>query len=184
MIIEKPKGKALAVIKLELLSVLMLFLSFLKIFVPIEAIIALETVLAALFLFFLFTETRKLFARDFTAYAIFFLFLFAIILANLFSQLLPITETMLRFQVFFAMAIAFLVFLLLFRVFFVRNVVSGKIVSSEKGTAIVETDFDLPAMVNAGRYTVKARKKFEKGKTVKLKVKQALFGRKPAEIIE
>ena len=40
------------------------------------------------------------------------------------------------------------------------------------------------SMVSAGKYTVKAHKKIEKGKAVKLKVKQGLFGRKPVEIAD
>ena len=49
---------------------------------------------------------------------------------------------------------------------------------------LVETEFDLLAMVNAGKYTVKASKKFAKGQNVKLKIKQGVFGRKPVEITE
>lgn len=184
MFFEKPSKKALAVLKLEILAILLLFVVFLNVVLPAEAALALEIILSALFLFFLFFETRRLFAKDFKAYAVFFVFLFAVIQANFWAQFLPITEMQLRLQVFFATAAAFLAFLLAFRFFFVKNSVSAKVLSGGKGTAIVETEFDLLAMVNAGKYSVKANKRLEKGKTVKVRVKQGFFGRRPFEIIE
>lgn len=181
---EKPDKKALAIIKLEILAILLLFTAFLRIIAPLEAIIAADALLSALYLFFLFTETRGLFARDFRAYALFFAFLFLLIQANFLSQLLPVAAMELRLQIFFGLAIAFIAFLLVFRVFFVRNFVHGKVLSCEKGKALVQTEFDFLAMVNAGKHEVKSHRRLEKGRAVKVKIKQGFFGRKPGEIME
>ena len=176
--------KSLAIIKLEALAIAMLAVSLLSRAASFLVLATIEAALAVVFLFLLFSETRRLFRQEFRVYAVFFLFVFAMIIINFFNQLVPAAEIELRLKIFFSMVTAFFVFIVLFRLFFTKKTVFGKVVSSQSRHATVETEFDLLAMVNAGRHVVKTTKKVKEGKKVELRLKQGLFGRKPVEIIE
>lgn len=183
MLFEKPEPKALAIVKLEAIAILMFLAFFLKLFAAIEIMLAIETILGIVFLFLLFTETKKLFKKDFAGYAFFFLALFAAILAALLVQFLPLTELVLRTNVFFGIAIGFIIAMAIFRIFFVHNFVSARVLSAGKNSAFVETEFDMLALIKKGKYEVKAKQKHKTGAHVKLRIKQGFFSRKPAEII-
>jgi len=73
-------------------------------------------------------------------------------------------------------AVMILIFYIIFRFGFSRKVVEGKVLMSEKGSAVVSTDFDLLAGVKAGKYIVDTKKKrLRKGQKVRLFVKRSFF---------
>lgn len=176
--------KSLAVLKLEALAFLMLAASFTAIALSTLIAGAIELLLAVVFLFVLFAEARKLFGKDFRPIAIFFVFLMALILASFLVQLASAKEISLRFQLFLALAAAAFVFFIVFKIFFTRTIVSGKVISAENGSALVETGFDFLAGIQGGKYSVKAHGRHSKGETVKIKISQGAFGRKPSEIMK
>lgn len=183
-IIPKADKKTMAVTKLQIIAFVMLAMPFLCMLIPIIAITVIEAMFLAAFLFVLFVDAKKLFGKDFKAIAAFFVFLLVIIFASFAIQLVPFQAISLRFQLVLAIFIAILVFFFGYKLFFSRNFSYGTIVSSDKHSAIVETEFDFLAGINAGKYHIKTAKHFPARQKVKLKIGQGFFGRKPAEIIE
>ncbi len=182
--ILKTDKKSVAIIKLQLLTLAMLAITFLSVIVPISTIAVVELFLAAVYLFVLVFEAKKLFGKDFAAIAILFVFLLAIVLANFLIQLTPFQEISLRFELLLAISIATLVFFLAYRFCLSRNFSHGTVISSDKHSAVVETEFDLLAGINSGKHHIKTTRHYSAGQRVKLKIKQGIIGRKPTEIIE
>ena len=78
---------------------------------------------------------------------------------------------------------ALIVFVLMFRVFFGRKYVCGKVVMCREGEAVVETDFDIRTFTPMGKYVVKSEGKCSAGQEVKVGFALGVFGRKPKKII-
>ncbi len=182
--ILKTDKKSVAIIKLQLLALAMLAITFLGVIVPISTIAVVELFLAAVYLLVLVFEAKKLFGKNFKAIAVFFVFLLAVILASFAVQLMPLHAISLRFQLLMAISIVVLVFFLAYRLFVSRNFSHGTVVSSDKHSAVVETEFDFLAGINAGKHHIKTAKHYAAGHRVKLKIGHGFFGRKPVEIME
>ncbi|MCX8158302.1 MAG: hypothetical protein N3D73_01395 [Candidatus Diapherotrites archaeon] len=131
-----------------------------------------------LYFYFVFIELRKVVKKDeFFSYVLFFsalclsiilAFLLPKIIHSYYSSVLPIFLVMLIYFFFYINA---------------KNICIAKVIYSDKDSAIVEKDFDLLSMTSAGEYKVSSSKRYKKGTTVKVSVKQTLFGKKPDKII-
>ncbi|MFH1256140.1 MAG: DUF2101 family protein [Candidatus Diapherotrites archaeon] len=174
--------RSYVLIKLQVLIVAMLLALFLR-GASFYAFIALEGILAAYYLFEIFVELRKLEKEDFGKYALFFIGLFLFIQ----GAWLPFVFVG-GFRQVFALGISeiigLLLFTVLFRLLLGRNYTYGKVVSSDGKIAVVETNYDLLAFTQKGRFVVDSAGKIEPGKKVKVAVKSFFLARKPYKIAE
>lgn len=176
-----------SIIALEALLVAMLFTSFLiAIFQEgfFAAFAALQAALVIVYLLALFVFVRKHYAKEFWKYALFFVVLAVFVNSAWIVRFFGAKKATEYTNYFLLIVAAMLVFVLLFRLLLGKRHATGKVLFSEGGTAVVQTDFDLLSFTNAGKYVVKTKKKLKKGQTVKLKTGVGLFYTKPKEAIE
>ncbi|MEM4598171.1 MAG: DUF2101 family protein [Candidatus Diapherotrites archaeon] len=115
---------------------------------------------------------------DFWRYAAyFFIMLLLVIYALIAVQ--SLRENLLDLRPVLLVIIGLLSVNLIFRSFFAKDFVDGKVLLCDGELAAVEIGFDLFAAVNPGKYIVQCDKKFKKGGIVKVKIKKGFFKRVP-----
>lgn len=131
-------------------------------------------------------ELKKNFKKDLVPYTILFGFfmIVSIIAPLVLDYFIVIMDPIQSMRNTLYIAVIILIAYIVFRFGFSRKVVEGKVLMSEKGSAVVNTDFDLLAGVKAGRYVVDTKKRLRKGQKVKLSVKRSFFkAPKPVSIV-
>lgn len=74
-------------------------------------------------------------------------------------------------------------FLFFSKKFLMKNYCNGKVLCHGKNIAVIETEFDFLTGIKKGKYIVDCEKKVRTGETVKAKIKNTFFERKPFKII-
>lgn len=123
-------------------------------------------------------ELWKNFRKDFVPYTILFgFFMFVSIIAPMIlDYFIVVMDPIQSIRNTLYIAVIILISYIIFRTRFSRRVVEGKVLMSEKGSAVVSTDFDLLAGIKAGKYVVSTgNKKLKKGQKVRLSVKRSFF---------
>lgn len=131
-------------------------------------------------------ELKKNFRKDLVPYTILFGFfiIVSIIAPLVLDYFIVIMDPIQSMRNTLYIAVIILIAYIVFRFGFSRKVMEGKVLMSEKGSAVVNTDFDLLAGVKAGRYVVDTKKRLRKGQKVKLSVKRSFFkAPKPVSIV-
>lgn len=159
--------RSFIIIQLQALLVLMVLLLFVRFSEFGWIVPAGEALLSALYLFVMFAEVRKEFAKEFTQYAIFFLDMLVFVQAAWIMQgFFGENEGVQYFVILLALL---LVFVVAFRMVFGRKYVPAKVLLGDGELAVAETRYDLLSFTNAGRHIVKTERKYAKGAEVKLK---------------
>ena len=159
--------RSFIIIQLQALLVLMVLLLFVRFSEFGWIVPAGEVLLSALYLFVMFAEAGKEFAKEFTQYAVFFLGMLVFVQAAWIMQgFFGENEGMQYFVILLALLLAFVV---CFRAVFGRKYVPAKVLLSDGEIAVVETRYDLLSFTNAGRHIVHTERKYAKGAEVKLK---------------
>ncbi|MCX8189644.1 MAG: DUF2101 family protein [Candidatus Diapherotrites archaeon] len=120
--------------------------------------------------------------NDFSRYAIYFVLMLALIIYALFA-VLSLKENLMDFRPVLLVIMSLIAVNLIFRSFFAKSFVEGKVLLCDGEFAAVEVPFDLFAAVNPGKYVVKCEKNFRKGDVVKVKIRKGFFIRIPEKVI-
>lgn len=185
---EKEYGsiKGYLFLEMQISIIIAVLISIYVVFVKDYSYLMLE-VIPILLLTSALYEFRKNFKKDFTPYTILFGFFLTIsILAPMIlDYFIIVMDPIQSIRNTLYIAIIILIFYIIFRMSLSRKVVEGKVLMSEKGSAVVSTDFDLLAGVKAGKYVVKTgKRKPRKGQKVKLYVKRSFFrSPKPVSVV-
>jgi len=174
------KPIAYIVSKLQVLLIAILILLLLSQLTNSYFFPAAIAIISLYYIYALVAEARKEVEKnEFPLYFIFFFsLLFAVDLSFFLSGFSGI-YSLYAFAAPVSIILAVFIFFFLFR----RKFCPAKIVMSEKGSAVIEKDFDLLSMTTAGRFVVESEKALQKGKEAKVAVKTTFFGRKPYKVI-
>ena len=180
---KKTKGFkpiAYAVSKLQVLLIAILALLLLRQIADSYLISAAIAIFSLYYLYILVVETRKeVEKREFPFYfAFFFMLLFAVDLSFFLSGFSGVYSVYA-----FAAPVSIILAVFIVSFLFRRKYCTAKVAMSEKGSAVIEKDFDLLSMTTAGKFVVESEKAILKGKEAKVAVKTTFFGRKPYKII-
>lgn len=174
------KPIAYLVSKLQVLLIAILVLLLLRQLMDSYIFSAAIAVISLYYLYALAVETRKeVGKKEFPLYfSFFFTLLFAVDL-SLFLSDFSGSYSVYAFAAPVSIILAVFIVSFLFR----RKFCHAKVVMSEKGSAVIEKDFDLLSMTTAGKFVVESEKALQKGKEAKVAVKTTFFGRKPYKVI-
>lgn len=170
------------VVKLQVLLVLMLLVIFLQFVLGSVWIGVIEGPLVLGYLYVLFREIRGEFAGEFKSYLVFFGIVLVFVQAS-WILLIVFSDLLERVNFFFYLLGGLMIFLFLFRLVFRKEEVSGKVLLSGEGLAVVELKYDLISMVKGGKFVVGSKKKYKKGEKVKVELRKGFWKKKPFRII-
>ncbi len=175
--------RSFLIIELQLLILLMLLVLFLRNIVDFYFFAATELILSGTYLYIILFQLKEEIKEEFNKYLIFFLAIWVFVQSVWLMSAFFIKDFFFQYIFFIAALIALILFVLLFNLFLGRNYTEGKVLLSNDKIAIVETQFDLLSFTNAGKYLVETDRKRNKGATVKVKIRNLLFSRKPFRIL-
>lgn len=177
---DSARELKLAIALLEGLLILALAAAMATNFVPFEYGIAAEALLVAVY-FWLLWASRKKFAEK-KEYLAFFAILMVLVQLACIPQQLGFLETGFKTILLAGTVFLVIIFVMLFRLFFSRNWVWARVVSCSKGKAIVETEYDFFNGIGNSIAEVACIRKLAKGERVKVRLRQAFMGKKPASV--
>lgn len=181
--------KDYAILKLEIFSMLFLFLSAVFIFsfpvtVSPEAYFILGALLLLACIYILFGEVQRYFGEDFPAYRDFFLSYLSL---GMLLIIVKITKPVISFAfpyfhyVLVSVAGVFLISLL-FKKRHARDYTFGRVLEADFDLVKVKINYDIKANVKPMKYAFKNKFGAKRGDVVKISVKKRFFGSVPEEI--
>lgn len=174
------KPIAYVVSKLQILLILLFLTPSFKFFVADFFVYAIAVIVFFSYLYVLFFELRSGVAKD--EYLVYFVFFFSVASAGVLSLAIPLFlggYSVYSFLVPVAVVVCAFAALFAFR----RNYAPAVAASSGKGSVVVEKDFDIFSLTNAGKFAVESERQVKTGEKVKVSVKSTFSGRKPSKII-
>lgn len=177
---DPSRETKMAIAVLEILLVLMLAVAVAASFANFAYGMAIEGALAVVYLAFLWLSRKKFGGK--AEHAAFFAVLVVLVQLAWIPQQLEFLDFGMRTALLAAVIFAIVIVVMFFRFFYSKNYAFGKVVSCERGKAIVEMEYDFFGGTGSGLIEVACAKRPKKGERVKVLFRQAFMGKKPVGI--